>query len=253
MKVSIITVCFNRRETIARAIESVLAQDYPDIEYIVVDGASTDGTRQVVEQYRGRIAWVLSEPDGGMYEAINKGIRLATGDIVGLLHSDDVMSDSRVVSDVAERFRSTGADLVYADGLYVDAARPDRVRRDWVSGTYRRWKVRIGWLPLHPTVYVRREVVERCGLYDESYRIAADSDYLVRLLYENRLHVEYLRRYVVRMRMGGLSTDSTRRKLMWREDVRMYRSHGFCGIPEKLLKMAWKVPQFVRARLKRLG
>ena len=137
----------------------------------------------------------MSEPDNGMYEAINKGIRLATGDIVGLLHSDDVMSDSRVVSDVAERFRSTGADLVYADGLYVDAARPDRVRRDWVSGTYRRWKVRMGWLPLHPTVYVRREVVERCGLYNESYRIAADSDYLVRLLYENRLHVEYLRRY----------------------------------------------------------
>ena len=215
MKVSIITTCFNRERTIAQAVESVLAQDYPDIEYIVVDGASTDGSLQVIRQYDGQISRVLSEPDHGMYEAINKGIRMVTGEVIGLLHSDDFLFDSHVISDMAECFQRTGADLVYGNGLFVDAAHTERVVRNWMSGPYRRWKVRCGWLPLHPTC-----------------------------LYETRLRVEYMNRYIVRMRMGGLSTDSVRRKQMWREDVAIYREHGFPGVWLKLMKMGWKVPQF---------
>lgn len=248
MKISIITSCLNREATIAQAIESVLVQDYPDIEYIIVDGASRDASLSVIRRYGDRIAKVISEPDGGMYEAVNKGIRAATGDVVGLLHSDDWLYGPHVVSDIAAAFARTGAELVYGNGLYVDARRPERVVRKWISGDFRRWKVRAGWLPLHPTVYVRRAALDRYGLYDESYRIAADSDFLVRYLYEARLSVAYLDEYVVKMRMGGLSTDRARRRQMWAEDVRLYRAHGFAGIPAKLMKMAWKIPQFVGAK-----
>lgn len=253
MKVTIITVCFNRVGTIAQAIESVLAQDYPDIEYLIIDGASKDGSLAVIQRYGNekRVTRIVSEPDNGMYEAINKGIRLATGDVIGLLHSDDFFYDNHVISDVARIFAETDADIVYGNGLYVDAECTDRVVRNWVSGGYRRWKVRLGWLPLHTTVYVRRGVLASCGLYDESYKIASDSDFLVRYLYENRLRVGYLDKYVVKMRMGGLSTGGASRYEVWKEDVRMYRSHGFWGVPTKLLKMGWKVPQFIDAKIRR--
>lgn len=253
MKVSIITSCFNREATIGQAIESVLAQDYPDIEYIVVDGASRDNSLQVINRYKDRISLIISEPDKGMYEAINKGIRMATGDIIGLLHSDDFLFGSHIISDIVKKFSETRAELVYGDGLFVDFNRTDRPVRDWISGRYHKWKVRCGWLPLHPTVYIKRQVMDKWGLYNESYKIAADTDLLVRYLYKADLHVEYLDRYVVRMRMGGLSTDSARRRQMWKEDVGIYRSHGFPGVPAKLMKMGWKVPQFIGARMKRLG
>ena len=251
MKVSIITTCYNREKTIAQAIESVLGQDYTDIEYIVVDGASTDDSFKVIRSYGSRITKVISERDGGMYEAINKGIKMATGEIVGLLHSDDFLFHPHIISEIVERFKQTSADIVYGNGLFVDAQETDKVIRDWRSGNYRRWKVRLGWLPLHPTVYIKRSAIERYGLYNENYKIAADSDFLVRYLYKAHLKVEYLGKYVVRMRMGGLSTDSQKRKAMWKEDVEMFRENGFWGVPEKILKMCWKVPQFVKAKLKR--
>ena len=251
MKVSIITTCYNREKTIAQAIESVLGQDYPDIEYIVVDGGSTDDSFKVVRSYGSQICKAVSERDGGMYEAINKGIKMATGDIVGLLHSDDFLIHNHIISEIVERFKQTAADMVYGDGLVVDADHTDKVIRDWRSGNYRRWKVRLGWLPLHPTVYIKRNAIEQYGLYNEKYQIAADSDFLVRYLYRADLKVEYLGKYVLRMRMGGLSTDGKKRKAMWKEDVEMFRENGFWGVPEKILKMCWKVPQFVNAKLKR--
>lgn len=251
MRVSIITTCYNREKTIAQAIESVLSQDYPDIEYIVVDGGSTDNSFKIVRSYGSQICKAVSERDGGMYEAINKGIKMATGDIVGLLHSDDFLIHNHIISEIVERFKQTSADIVYGDGLFVDAHQTDKVIRDWRSGNYRRWKVRLGWLPLHPTVYIKRNAIEQYGLYNEKYQIAADSDFLVRYLYKADLKVGYLGKYVVRMRMGGLSTDSQKRKAMWKEDVEMFRKNGFWGVPEKILKMGWKVPQFVNAKLKR--
>lgn len=251
MKISIITTCYNREKTIAQAIESVLAQDYPNIEYIVVDGKSTDNSLEVIRSYGSRISKIISERDSGMYEAINKGIKAATGEIVGLLHSDDFLIHNHIITEIVERFKETSADIVYGDGLFVDAGQTDKVIRDWRSGNYRRWKVRLGWLPLHPTVYMKRSAIEQYGLYNENYKIAADSDFLVRYLYKADLQVEYLGKYVLRMRMGGLSTDSQKRKAMWNEDVRMFRENGFLGVPEKILKMGWKVPQFVKAKLKR--
>ena len=185
-----------------------------------------------------------------MYEAINKGIRMATGDIIGLVHSDDMLYDEHVISDVVRRFKATGADFVYGDGVYVSSNDLNRKVRIWNGGAYHRWKVRLGWLPLHPTCYIRREVMEREGLYDESYRIAADTELLVRYLYKARLNVEYMHRRIICMRMGGLSTDSEKRRLMWNEDIRLYSAHGFWALPTKLMKMAWKVPQFIEAKLK---
>ncbi len=253
MKVSIITTCYNRRETIGDAIRSVLAQEYDDIEYIVIDGASKDGSveeiRSLMDDGGGKRSFkFVSEPDGGMYEAINKGIRMATGDIIGLVHSDDMLYDCHVIEDVARTFEESGADFVYGDGVFVKAEQTNRVVRNWIGGCYHRWKVRMGWLPLHPTCYIRREVMMREGLYDESYRIAADTDLLVRYLYKVRLKVVYMRRRIIRMRMGGLSTDSEKRRLMWREDIRLYRAHGFWALPTKVMKVMWKVPQFVSAK-----
>ena len=256
MKVSIITTCYNRNETISSAIRSVLAQDYSDIEYIIVDGASSDGSIETIKAelipavFHGSNVKIVSEPDHGMYEAINKGIRMATGDIIGLVHSDDMLYDNRVVSDVIKRFEETGADFIYGDGIYVDSENIYKKVRVWDGGSYHRWKVRLGWLPLHPTCYIRRDVMMREGLYDESYRIAADTDLLVRYLYKAHLKVEYIHRRIIRMRMGGLSTDSKKRRQMWDEDIRLYTAQGFHpAIMTKLMKMAWKVPQFIKAKL----
>jgi glycosyltransferase len=248
MKVSIITTCYNRAATIKGAIESVLSQDYPNIEYIIVDGLSNDGSMDVINQYKGKVTKIISERDHGMYEAINKGVRLATGDIIGLVHSDDFLYDDHVISDIVKEFEDTNADFVYGDGVFVNANDIKKTVRNWIGGSYHRWKVACGWLPLHPTCYIRRDVMMREGLYDESYKIAADTDLLVRYLYKVRLKVVYMKRKIIRMRMGGLSTDSEKRRLMWNEDIRLYKAHGFWATPVKIMKMMWKVPQFVEAK-----
>lgn len=259
MKISIITTCLNRIETLRGAIESVLSQDYDDIEYIVVDGASTDGTIDVIKDVakqcesdefkkkhpRFSFRWI-SEPDDGMYDALNKGIRLATGDIIGMVHSDDWLYDNHTISLVAEEMERTGAEFLYANGLYVSIHNHDKIVRNWIGGKFKRWKLKFGWLPLHTTCYIRRETMEKCGLYNEKYKIAADTDFLIRYFYECHITPAYLNKYVVRMRMGGLSTNSRERKIMWKEDIEIYRSHVFWALPTKLMKMTWKIPQFIR-------
>ncbi len=244
MKISVITTCYNRERTIARAMDSVLAQNYRDVEYIIVDGASKDSSVEIINGYKGRVSTIVSEKDGGMYEAINKGVRLATGDAIGLIHSDDEFFDANVLEEVAGAFATSGADIVYGNGIFVDEDAPGRTVRNWISGKYDRDKVRRGWLPLHPTVYVRREVFEKAGLYDEGYRIAADSDWLVRILYEYDFKVFYLDRYIVRMNMGGLSTSLKTQVKKWKEDLRMYRAHGFCAWLSLGCKIASKIKQF---------
>ena len=248
MKVSIITTCFNREKTIRGCIESVLNQDYPEIEYIVVDGASSDSSLSVINEYKDRIAVIVSEPDNGMYEGINKGIRMATGDVIGLVHSDDFLYSNQTISHIVEQFNQTGADFLYGNGLFVDSADTNKVRV-WKGGKYRLWKVKHGWLPLHPTCYIRRDVILKRGLYNETYKIAADSDFLLRYLINGDTTVTYLNEYIIKMRMGGLSTDSKKRKQMWKEDIRMYHSHGMNPVISKMEKMMWKVPQFIQAKL----
>lgn len=258
MKVSIITSCYNRAMTIEGAILSVFAQDYADIEYIILDGASNDGSQAVIETTikaapQNVTVKYISEPDKGMYEAINKGIKMATGELIGLCHSDDFMFDENVVSDYVREFERTGADFIYADGLFVDPENIKKPIRRWIGGKYSKWKVRHGWLPLHPTCFITREAMDKYGLYDESFKIAADSDLLVRYLLKKDIKVAYMKgRFVTRMRMGGMSTDAAKRKKMWQEDIRVYKGHGFKHVTfTKLQKIAWKLPQFVMAKVKR--
>lgn len=265
MVISIITSCYNRATTIRTAVESVLAQDYNDIEYIIVDGASRDNTMAVVRNcldgakhignkdgveiltLNGKTIKIISEPDRGMYEALNKGIRCATGEIIGMVHSDDFLYSNTIISEIAAQIQRTNADLLYGDGLYIDCKKPTKIIRNWVGGEFSKSKVRHGWLPLHPTCYIRRDVMMREGLYDESYEIASDSELLVRYLLKADLKITYLHKYVIKMRMGGMSTNPIRSIQMWEEDLRLYRQHGMNPRLTKLKKMAWKVPQFVSA------
>lgn len=243
-------------------------QDYEDLEYIIVDGASNDGTMDVVrrelERYAGedQPVWVrrhaaavklISEPDRSMYEALNKGIRLATGDVVGHVHSDDVLVNETVVSQYVRCFEQSGAQMVYADGYFVDQDDCQLVRRIWHSGRYHRWKVRLGWLPLHTTLYTRRDVLTEGILYREDLRTASDTDFLIHYLYEKPLKVHYMPAMTMMMRMGGLSTDASRRRKVWQEDVAIMKHYGFWPAPLiKVCKMAWKVPQIIEPKLRRL-
>lgn len=236
-------------DTIRDTIESVLAQDYNDIEYIIVDGQSNDGSMDIIRQYQDQIATIISEPDRGMYEGLNKGIRCATGDVIGMLHSDDVFSKPNVISTVAQRIIDENADILYADGVFVDRKDTNTAVRYWHSGKFTRWKLLHGWLPLHTTCFIRRSVIEERGLYDESYKIAADTDLLLRYLKSGDLKVTYLEWCIVKMRMGGMSTNGQRFQEMWNEDLRTLRANGFHPLITKLEKMVWKVPQYVRAKV----
>lgn len=174
-RVSIVTVSFNSCATIRDTIESVLSQDFPDIEYIIVDGGSTDGTREIVAEYGKRISVFVSEPDRGIYDAMNKGIRAATGEVVGLLNSDDVYVDSTVVSGLVHAMYAARTDAVFADLVYVDPHDLSRVRRFYDCARWHPGRFRYGWMPAHPTFFVKRTWYERCGLFSLEYRIAADS------------------------------------------------------------------------------
>ena len=183
-----------------------------------------------------------------MYEAINKGLRAATGDIIGLVHSDDWIFSPSVISHVVECFNNTGADFLYGDGIFVNPDDNTTVVRKWIGGAYRLWKVKHGWLPLHPTCYIKRDILMRKGFYNETYKIAADSDFLLRLLLPGDLNVVYLQENIIKMRMGGLSTNSEKRRQMWREDECIYNSHGLSPRLSKIEKVLWKLPQYIRAK-----
>ena len=250
MKVSIITSCYNRASTIRDAIESVLNQDYADIEYIVIDAASSDGTLDIVRQYSGKITHIVSEKDNGIYEGLNKGIRLATGDVIGLLHSDDEFYATDTISQIVHEFESTGSDVVYGNGLFVRTSNKNYVVRDWISGGFESDSIRHGWLPLHTTVFVKREVMQKVGQYNEEYKISADTDWLIRCLYKNHFRVSYLNEYIVRMCLGGASTSFRLTRRKWSEDMRIYASHGINQYVSLTMKVLSKLPQYAKAKLK---
>ncbi len=249
MKVSIITSCYNREVSIRDTIESVLSQDYPDIEYIVVDGASNDNSLGIINEYKGRITTIISESDMGMYEGINKGLRAATGDIIGLIHSDDFFYSKDTISEIIQQIQQQSADIIYGDGLFVDPINTTKIIRNWRSGKYKKRNMRNGWLPLHPTVYIRKECFDQMGIYNETYKIAADSDFLIRYMYNANFKVTYYNKYVVKMRMGGVSTDPCKMIQKWVEDIRLYRSHGFNPYWTLACKILSKIPQFISAKL----
>lgn len=246
MKISIITAVFNREATIGQAIASVRAQSWPEVEHLVIDGASRDGTLAAIERARHPGMRVVSEPDRGIYDALNKGVALARGDVVGLMHSDDFFAHDRVLETVAEAFSAPDVMAVYGDLDYVSAADESRVVRRWRSGTYSPAKLRRGWMPPHPALFLRRDLFTRHGAYDTSYRIAADYDAILRYFSREELNPVYVPDVLVKMRLGGASNRSLKALLRKSgEDYRALRSNGVGGLPALAMKNLGKLGQFV--------
>lgn len=209
LKVSIITVVYNNEFTIADAIESVLSQDYNDIEYIIVDGNSTDRTLSIVNQYRDRITKIISEKDNGIYDAMNKGIHSATGDIIGILNSDDLYNDRYVISNVVETFYDKpDIGAIYGDLYYVDAKNPQKIVRHWVSKLYYNNFFEDGEVPPHPTFFIKRTIYDEVKVFDLTYKLAADYDLMFRILKVNSIKSYHVNRVLVRMRLGGATNKN---------------------------------------------
>jgi glycosyltransferase len=246
VKVSIVTVVFNRRDSIEDTLVSVGRQTHSDIEHIVIDGGSDDGTREILEKYRSRIDVLVSEPDRGIYDALNKGIERSSGDVVGFLHADDVFAGDDVVSKIAEKFSSASVEALYGDLIYVSKGDVRRVIRKWHAGQFSPKRLAWGWMPPHPTFYARREVYDRLGAFDTGFNIAADYDCMLRFLARGGVVPVYLPEVMVRMRTGGVSNSSVRgiiRKSV--EDYVILRRYGVGGLGTLIFKNLRKVGQFL--------
>jgi glycosyltransferase involved in cell wall biosynthesis len=207
MKISIITVCFNSETTIRDTLESIKYQDYTNIEYIIIDGGSTDNTLNIIEKYSEIITILVSEQDNGLYDAMNKGINLATGDVIGLINSDDLFCDPDALNKVAKIFKKNKKlDSVYADLYYVSKYNINKIIRTWVTGHQRKFKY--GWHPAHPTFYIKKSVYDKFGLFDLSFSLAADFEIMLRFLDKYKISTSYLKEPLVKMRLGGETNKS---------------------------------------------
>lgn len=227
MKVSIITAVRNAEATVGSALESVQRQDHPDIEHIVVDGLSTDGTMEIVRRHSAHLAKVVSERDTGIYDAFNKGLRLATGEIVAFLNADDAYTAPDIVRSVHDAFERTQAGAVFGDVEFVRPEEPGKVVRHYSSRQFSARRLRFGWMPAHPSLFLRRRLFEQFGGFDDSYRIAGDFELVARLFGREHIDFEYLPRVFVRMHTGGASTRGIQSTLtINREILRACRQNG---------------------------
>jgi glycosyltransferase involved in cell wall biosynthesis len=220
MKISVITATFNSAKTVRDTLESVKAQQYPLVEHLIIDGLSSDQTLPIVNQYF-HIAMVVSEKDSGIYDAMNKGIRLASGDVIGILNSDDMYADGNVLKEVAEIFSDDRVDACYADLQYVDERDTNKLVRHWKSGGYNEKSFLYGWMPPHPTLFVRRRVYEEVGLFNLSLKTAADYELMLRIFVSHNFNIRYLPRVIVKMRSGGASNASFKRRIEANKEDRL--------------------------------
>lgn len=220
MKVSLITITYNSASTLEDTIRSVVGQTYKDIEYIIVDGGSTDGTMAIVEKYSAYIPKVASEKDNGLYDALNKGIKMATGDVIGIIHSDDFYTNNEVIAQVAATFETSKADAVYADLYYVDKEDTSKIFRKWKSGAYKHGMFLNGWMPPHPTLFVKRSCYEAYGLFNLGLGSAADYEMCLRLIHRHKIKMAYLPEFIIKMRVGGKSNASVMNRLLANQNDR---------------------------------
>lgn len=213
MKISIITVTLNSEKYLSDCIESVKNQTYGDIEHIIIDGKSTDGTLTIINKNNNYISNWISEPDRGMYHAINKGIQLATGDVIGILNSDDILASEDVIAEIASCFMNSDTDSIYGDLVFVKPDDLSQVTRFWKSSKYNRARFKYGWMPAHPTFYMRRNLVEKYGMYENHYFSAADYEFMARYLFKYRVSATYLPTTIVRMRTGGASNGNLKNRI----------------------------------------
>jgi len=237
MKLSIISVVYNNAQYIEDCIKSVASQSYRNYEHIVVDGGSTDGTLEVIEKHREKITKWVSEPDDGLYSAMNKGISMATGDVIGFLHSDDYYADQDVIEKVADVFINRDVESLYGDLIYI-SKNGERIIRYWKSGNYRESMVRWGWMPPHPTFFVKREIYNRHGCFNTDLRIAADYDLILRFLGKHSISTHYIPEVLIKMRIGGNSNKSI--KNIIRKSTEDYRAMKENGLPVPIAALFYK-------------
>ncbi len=244
-RISVVTATWNCAATLSTCLDSLAVQTWPAVEHVVIDGASRDGTLELLQQRRDRPAVLVSEPDRGIYDALNKGLQRCTGDVVGFLHADDFLADERVLERIGQAFADPAVQAVYGDLDYVSKDRPEQLVRRWRAGDFGPRSLASGWMPPHPTLYVRRSWYQRIGGFDTGYRIAADYDCVLRLFSQPGFEVRYIPEVLVRMRVGGASNRSL--KALWRkssEDLRALRRSGVGGLGTLLRKNLGKIGQF---------
>ena len=254
MTISIITATYSSGATLRDTLESVLRQSHTDIEYIVVDGASTDNTLDIIREYEPRFGGrmrCISEPDNGLYDAMNKGLRMATGEIVGILNSDDFYSAPDILSTIAREIEDV--DAVYGDVHYVDPSDIDTPVRYYSSKPFRRWKMRLGFMPAHPSFYCRRRVYQSFGLFDTTFKVAADFEQLLRLIYVNKICTKYVNRDFVTMRTGGVSSSGyASHKKIIRDHLRAYKKNDVSsGILLESLRYAYRIYEMIKFKLQK--
>ncbi len=255
MKISIITATYNSATTVKDTFESVLAQKHKDIEYIIVDGLSKDNTIDIIKEYEpkfeGRMRYI-SEKDNGLYDAMNKGIAMATGDVVGILNSDDFYTSDDILSTIAETMKDTGIDAVYGDIHFVNDNNLDKCVRYYSSHIFSRWLMRYGFMPAHPSFYCRRDVYTKYGAFDTSYKIGADFESLLRYIFINRINTVYIKRDFVTMRTGGASTEGfSSRKQIMKDHLRALKSNEiYSNVFMLSLRYPYKIYEILTSGLK---
>ncbi len=238
MKLTVITVCYNSEATIQKTIDSVASQTWPTIEHIVIDGASRDATVSIIQRNAGRIAHFVSEPDTGVYQAMNKGLKLATGDVIAFLNSDDVYSHPQVLEDVSRTMQELSLDALYGDVEFFRAGSPDKVVRTYNSGRFTPQRIGWGWMPAHPALFIRRAVYERYGYFREDFKIAGDYEFVARVFKSGQIKSRHLAQVWVRMQIGGLSTAGL--GATYRLNKEILRACSINGISTNWLKLLSK-------------
>jgi len=252
-KVSVITVVFNAKNTIAQTIESVLSQTYKNIEHIVIDGGSTDGTLSIIQKYRDKIAKFISKPDQGIYDAMNKGILLASGKVVGFLNADDMFYDKNVIQRVALSFDNNDIDCIYGNLVYVSCKNIDRITRCWESKEFCDGLFQKSWTPAHPTFYCKKNIYERFGLYRTDFKIAADVELMYRFLQKNHVRSKYINADFVRMRDSGVSNHGIKSTVVITREMKraIIENGGQFNLIKYLFFKFLKISEFSRAYGKR--
>jgi len=246
MNISIITATYNSSLTLGDTLFSLNEQSYSNIEYIIIDGNSEDNTLDLIKQQCSRVTTVISEPDKGIYDALNKGISVATGDVVGFLHSDDLFAYPDAIKDIVDTFQVNNCEAIYADLEYVSRDNTDNVVRLWKSGEYSKNKLKNGWMPPHPTFYMKRELYQQYGLFDLNLKISADYDSLLRYLWVNNVEMSYLPKVLIKMRVGGESNRSLKNIIhKTKEDARALSKNGIPVFRALLWKNLSKISQFI--------
>jgi glycosyltransferase len=244
MKVTIITASYNSEDTILDTLISVKKQDYSDVEHIIIDGKSSDKTISIINEFESDNIKIFSEKDSGIYDALNKGINKATGDIIGFLHSDDVFYDTSCISLLVQKMNETTSDAIYGDLLYVSAENTDKIIRYWKSKKYTLNSIKIGWMPPHPTLFVKRKIYDQLGLFDTTYKISGDYELMIRFLYRHKINATYINHIITKMRVGGASNSLLNIALKVREDSRVMKKFQINPFAALIGKNISKIGQF---------